>query len=132
MLKKIIKWLPAAFIAACSYYFSSKSQLQYMPTFWSADKVVHFFCYAGFAFWVAFACNIRAKRQVWIPISIISLWGITDEIHQMFVPYRSASVFDWLADTLGASLGSAVYVFLGVKIFDWIFSHLSKKENGIE
>lgn len=132
MLKKIIKWLPAVFIAACSFYFSSKPHLEHMPSFWNADKVVHLFCYAGFAFWTAFACNIKLKRQIWLPVLIVSLWGISDEIHQSFVPNRSASVFDWIADTFGAIIGAVVYIFIGIKIIAWIFSHLLKKENGIK
>lgn len=127
MFRKILKWLPAAFIAACSFYFSSKSQLQYMPTFWSADKIVHFFCYAGFSFWISFACNIRKANQVWIPVFIIAVWGITDEIHQSFVPYRSPSVYDWLADTTGAAIGAFIYVFIGVKIFDWILRYVFRR-----
>lgn len=99
-----------------------------MPTFWSADKIVHFICYAAFSFWVAFACNIKTKNQLWIPILIISLWGITDEIHQMFVPYRSSSVFDWLADTLGAALGSVIYVFIGIKVIGWMLSFMPENE----
>lgn len=126
MIKKILKWLPAAFIAACSFYFSSKSHLEYMPSFWSADKVVHFFCYGGFAFWIAFACNIKNIKQIWLPVLIIALWGITDEIHQSFIPYRSASVFDWFFDTLGAVLGSIIYVLIGLRVFSFIQTHLPK------
>lgn len=129
MLKKIIKWLPAAFIAACSFYFSSKSQLQYMPSFWNADKVVHLCCYAGFSFWIAFACNIRTFKQVWIPILMIAVWGITDEFHQSFVPYREPSFFDWCADTFGAAIGAFVYVFAGVKVIDWICSVIFRQKD---
>ena len=130
MIKKILKWLPAAFIATCSFYFSSKPHLDYMPTFWSADKFVHFLCYAGFSFWTAFACNIKRKKQIWIPSLIISLWGISDEIHQSFVPFRSPSLYDWFADTLGAILGAIIYVFIGIRIINFILSYLpkSKKE----
>ncbi len=123
MLRKILKWLPAAFIAACSFYFSSKPHLDYMPTFWSADKFVHFLCYAGFSFWTAFACNIKCKKQIWIPSLIISLWGISDEIHQSFVPNRCVSVFDWISDSLGAVFGAIIYLIVGVKIFNLILNH---------
>lgn len=33
------------------------------------------------------------------------LYGLTDEIHQMFVPNRHGDPFDLLADAVGASLG---------------------------
>lgn len=126
MLNKILKWLPAAFIAACSFYFSSKPHLEYMPSFWSADKIVHLFCYAGFAFWTAFACNIKCKKQIWIPVLIVSLWGISDEIHQSFVPNRCASVFDWISDSFGAVLGAMIYAAAGAKIFNSVLRRLNR------
>jgi VanZ family protein len=37
-------------------------------------------------------------------------YGITDEIHQMFVPGRIASVADILADITGGMLGAWIYL----------------------
>ena len=112
MLKKVLKWLPAIFVACCNIYLSSQEHIKQMPTFWNADKVVHFFCFAGFSFWVAFACNIKSYKMTWLPMLIISLWAVTDEIHQSFTPGRDASVFDWIADTTGAFLGAVIFVLL--------------------
>lgn len=120
MIKKIVKWLPSIFIACCSFYLSSQEHIEHMPSFWNADKVVHFFCYSGFCFFTAFACNIKSYKKVWLPLLIISLWGISDEIHQSFVPGRSASVFDWMADTLGALLGALVYVKFVSLLSNWL------------
>ena len=39
-------------------------------------------------------------------IAIASLYGVTDEFHQSFVPGRMCDPADWLTDTLGASLGA--------------------------
>ena len=86
-----------------------------MPSFWNADKLVHFICFAGFGFWVAFACNISSFKKIWLPSLIVSLWAITDEIHQSLIPGRTASVFDWIADTTGAALGTVVFVWLAAK-----------------
>lgn len=116
MLKKILKWLPAIFIACCNFYLSSKEHIEHMPGFWNADKVVHFICFSGFGFWVAFACNIKSYKKIWIPALIIALWAITDEIHQGFTPGRDASVFDWLTDVLGAFAGSTVFVWFTTRI----------------
>ena len=116
MIKKVLKWLPALFVACCNIYLSSQEQIKQMPTFWNADKVVHFFCFAGFSFWVAFACNIKSYKKVWLPTLIISLWAVTDEIHQSFTPGRESSALDWFADTAGAFLGAVVFVFVVTKI----------------
>ena len=97
-----------------------------MPGFWNADKVVHFFCFAGFSFWIAFACNIKSYKMTWLPTLIISLWAVTDEIHQSFTPGRDASVFDWLADTTGAFVGAVIFVCLVTKILPKIFPSLSQ------
>ena len=119
MIKKVLKWCPSLFIAACNFYLSSREHIEHMPSFWNADKVVHFFCFAAFSFWTAFACNIKTFRQTWIPTLIISAWAVTDEIHQSFVPGRSASVLDWVADTIGAFVGAVIFVFLLTKILRW-------------
>jgi VanZ family protein len=37
-----------------------------------------------------------------LPITITSLYGLAIEVIQMSVPGRTADVFDWLLDTLGA------------------------------
>ena len=36
---------------------------------------------------------------------LASLYGVSDEVHQAFVPFRNSSWLDWLADTVGAVLG---------------------------
>ncbi len=84
-----------------------------MPTFWNADKLVHCICFAGLAFWVAFAVGTKlpAQWRIALPMIIVSVWGITDEIHQSFTPGRESSVFDWCADTVGAIVGSLVFFY---------------------
>ena len=72
---KIIKWIPAFFILCCSWYLSSQETIEQMPGFWNADKLVHFICFGGFAFWVAFACNIKtAKKMVASCCYNFALW----------------------------------------------------------
>jgi len=120
-LIKIIKWVPAIFIFCCSWYLSSQEHIDGMPSFWNADKVVHCLCFAGLSFWVTFACfgmceknspKLKSKLFLLIPICIVSVYGIIDEIHQSFTPGRECSVLDWCADTIGASLGAFVFTFV--------------------
>ncbi|MCR5494210.1 MAG: VanZ family protein [Treponema sp.] len=109
---KVLKWIPALFIFSASWYLSSQETIEHLPSFWNADKLVHCLCFAGLSFWVSFACNISVKKQFWIPSVIVSVYGIIDEIHQSFTPGRSCSVFDWIADTVGALLGAFIFLFL--------------------
>ena len=44
-------------------------------------------------------------RSGWQTVVMSSLYGVTDEFHQSFVPGRTPSVVDWCADTLGACVG---------------------------
>jgi VanZ family protein len=42
-----------------------------------------------------------AAARAWI---ISGLYGVSDELHQYFVPGRSTSAIDWIADALGAAV----------------------------
>ena len=47
----------------------------------------------------------RYPKKILLPIFFSFLYACTDEIHQIFVPGRSAQFRDILIDTLGASFG---------------------------
>lgn len=47
-------------------------------------------------------------RAAWLAAACASLYGITDELHQLFVPGRTADPLDWLVDTGGAAIGALV------------------------
>jgi len=61
------------------------------------DKLYH----AG-NFGVLAALLYLATGQAWLAVLLASLYGVSDELHQAFVPGRSADAADWLADTTGA------------------------------
>jgi VanZ family protein len=42
------------------------------------------------------------------------LYGLSDEVHQMFTPGRSPDILDVVADTAGASLGVAAVALLAL------------------
>ena len=44
-------------------------------------------------------------------LAIGSLYGITDEWHQLFVPSRSCDPADWAVDTVATLVGSALTRF---------------------
>ena len=47
------------------------------------------------------------RRHLWVFV-LVSLYGLSDEWHQAFVPGRDCDGLDWLADTIGAALGLAL------------------------
>lgn len=71
------------------------------------DKVLHAVLYGGLAATVS--VGIRRSRpgaptaiQFAVPVIFASLYAMTDEFHQWFVPGRHADVWDVAADVAGA------------------------------
>jgi VanZ family protein len=72
---------------------------------------VHIAAYAGLAAVTARATGkgLRAVswRAVLGAILISSLYGVSDEYHQLFVPGRSFDVLDMVADAIGSIVGAS-------------------------
>ena len=106
-------WIPVVAYAALIFYLSSLASLP-GPDILFADKVEHAIEYGILGFLLMRAI-FRAgfcldRRSAFALVVIISfLYGVGDEIHQIFVPGRTASFFDALFDLIGASLGSYSY-----------------------
>lgn len=62
--------------------------------------------------------------------AIAILYGLSDEIHQSFVPYRSATVIDFVKDTIGV-LAACYFVnrALAKKRFDRILAYFAGRTN---
>lgn len=45
--------------------------------------------------------NFPGKKIVQITFIFATIFAISDELHQSFIPGRTASVYDFLADVLG-------------------------------
>lgn len=71
------------------------------------DKLLHAGAYAILAGLTALALfrttSWSLRRIAWTALILSSLYGVTDELHQAFIPGRTADPADWLADTLGAA-----------------------------
>jgi len=79
------------------------------------DKLYHFVEYLVLAALIAFAL---AKTGRWMPlerflltVSLSALYGLLLEALQAFVPGRSASAMDAVANTLGAIVGAALLLW---------------------
>ena len=72
------------------------------------DKVAHFGAYGilGITAYVAWPKSpVKA-------VAVCVAYGLSDEIHQMFVPGRSCDPWDWLADSLGALVAVVLLCWL--------------------
>ena len=118
MLSKIrtiaIYWLPLIGYCLFIYIQSSYPSPEQLPSFEFSDKLLHFGAYAvmGILFYRAYrTLAVRHNIPLLMLISMISaaLYGISDEIHQSFVPYRNGSFADVIADVFGAICGVYLY-----------------------
>jgi VanZ family protein len=122
-------WLPL--IAYCLFIFiqsSFESPLN-LPSIVHIDKGLHIGGYGllGFLFYRAYRSS-WPSASVWrtANASLLSagFYGMTDEIHQYFVPGRSADPWDWLADMVGAMLGVVAYHV-------WLYVQASRASSSI-
>lgn len=72
-----------------------------------ADKLGHAGAYA-----VLGGLLTLATGRVWLAVLLATLFGVSDEIHQYFVPGRQADVLDVVADLVGALVGALGVAFL--------------------
>jgi VanZ family protein len=96
-----------------------EKQLPFVTHF--SDKVLHTVEYAVLGALCYRALRV-SRHDSWrrraIPLAILfaSLYGISDEVHQSFVPFRESSWLDWVADTIGSVVGAMVmHRVLGLK-----------------
>jgi VanZ family protein len=81
----------------------------------SADKAAHLAAFAGLAMifattWQLSAGRLMTRHLMWVWI-VIAIYGGVEEITQPLVG-RVASVWDWLADSIGAALGLLAFVVI--------------------
>jgi VanZ family protein len=101
-------WGPVVVYAVAIYIFSSRSHFPLPRSVWRFDKLLHAGEYAGLAVLGLRALRFEGfKRAALWAVLGSSLFGFSDEVHQYFTPGRSSEVFDWVADTVGASIGVA-------------------------
>jgi VanZ family protein len=109
-------WGPVALYAGLIFYLSSQSHPEeYIPEFVSmklSDKVLHaieyallsVLCYRAFRH---AAGTWGGQYAVLLAIVATMTYGVTDEWHQAFVPFREPDRWDLAADLLG-TLGSVL------------------------
>lgn len=83
------------------------------------DKLAHMAVYALLGALVARAAAgglpAVTSRHLVIAVVLSTIYGLTDEWHQSFVPQRTADPFDLIADAIGAFAG-ALAVLLGSRL----------------
>lgn len=108
------RWLLVAAWMLAIFAFSSLPGSDIPGSVVDYSPVAHFTEYAVLAGLLVFAvapARIAARTAVLLLV-VCSLYGISDEFHQSFVPGRTPDPVDWATDTAGAGAALA-----GVVVF---------------
>ena len=113
----VFYWLPLILYCLLIFIQSANPSPEQIPSFKFVDKLLHFSAYAimGILFYRAYqTLKIKDNLRLLMLMSAVSasLYGISDEIHQSFVPFRQAEVADVIADIIGAFTGVYLYQLL--------------------
>lgn len=110
--------LTSAYCAAI-FVISSQSDLGLEPPRWldwpHSDKLVHFTMFGGLSsvvaagLWRSNGAGLPMKALFLGAAGFATLYGLTDEIHQIWVPGRTFDPLDLLADAVGATIMAGVF-----------------------
>ncbi|MDR2397849.1 MAG: VanZ family protein [Spirochaetaceae bacterium] len=118
---KLLYKLPALLISGIIWFLSSRQVLPTPKGILGFDKVQHLLAYLVLAMTVGlwFSLHQWTRRPwrcaAWV-VAIAVVYGISDELHQTFVPGRDGNVWDWVADTLGALIGTGLVMLSARKL----------------
>ncbi len=111
-------WLPVLVYAGAIFYMSHQSDPETVIKVEGADKVLH-----ALEFMLLCLLLIRANffsyrtitktRSLFIAAFLSTFYAVSDEVHQMFIPMRDASILDFYADISGIIL-AVLLIFFGV------------------
>lgn len=102
-----VSWMALIFIGSRITFDDDPSPFTY------SDKLAHFIEYGVLGFLLYMAHYATYPRQSVVKRIVLStlftfLYGVTDEIHQLFVPTREFSLYDLMADASGGIFFSCI------------------------
>lgn len=111
-------WLPIIIYCVVIFIQSSRPMPESIPETPYLDKLLHAGAYAllSMLFFRAYrTTRFGSRLYCIIVLSMLSagLYGISDEFHQYFVPFRSADIKDALADIAGSAIGAVAAAAAG-------------------
>ena len=117
MKRRLALWGPVALWAGLLFFASSRSDVG--PVGRIPDWLTHGASYLVLAALLLRALTAGAGRRftlgaALLAVAVASLYGVSDEWHQSFVPGRTADITDLRADATGAILGTGVCWLWGI------------------
>ena len=103
-------WWPVLFWMGLIFVGSSIPARQ-LPQTWvfSYDKILHGLEYAFLGALACRAAGLRGVAPVVAGALVASIYGASDEFHQLFVAGRACDIRDWIADTVGGTVGAIAW-----------------------
>ena len=113
-------WLPLIVYCLAIYIQSSRPSPERIPDVQFFDKFLHVaaYCLLGVLFFRAYATlafKHDKTRLILISIASAIVYGISDEIHQYFVPFRHADILDVIANSIGSICGVWFFYFWKIR-----------------
>ncbi len=114
-------WIPVVGWLALEFGLSSIPGPKFPKVdFFQLDKLIHVVVYAGLGALICRALQLsgqgaaplQVRRSVILTTLLAALFGMMDEMHQLFVPGRKADWRDVLADLIGGGLGAAIFLLI--------------------
>lgn len=108
--KVMLVYLPLIFYWIILFILTSLPTSS-VPSVGVNDKVEHFLAFFVLSFLVYLTALFQKKKiflkkyAILFTFIIVSIYGIFDELHQLFIPGRSCELNDLLADIAGAIIG---------------------------
>jgi VanZ family protein len=111
-MNKLHRWVNIYLVLSLTYmgvifYLSSSRTPIRMTLFSSWDKLFHMVVYGVLASLIYLALkemNVARVYALGLAFLVSFLYGVCNEVHQAFVPWRKADMFDVMANGMGALL----------------------------
>lgn len=107
-------WLPIIIWMGVIFLFSNRPSITTVDFFlgdFLLKKSAHLIEYAILGilmFRALLDIKIERKKALIISIIFASIYGMTDEFHQLFIAGRTSTIRDVIIDTIGATIGVSI------------------------
>jgi VanZ family protein len=106
----VARWSAVLAWMALIFALSSVSEPG-VPSGWTMPGHAALYAVLGALAAEALRADRDATRVLALAVLLSSLYGMSDEIHQAFVPGRMPELVDWAVDTLGATVGAGALLW---------------------
>ena len=107
-MKKIQNWIPAILMMTFIFILSSMPGKVVQATIGQNNQIE---ISGHFLFFVILCISFyKATKKIYLSIFLTVAYAVFDELHQLFTPGRSCSIFDVGVDTFG-SLISGIFLW---------------------